>query len=344
MTQYQYHLALSAEQRKYNGSKYKWVCPQCGQREFVCYLDSDGNIIDKTVGKCERIYSCGYHYTPSQYFKDNAWTQGKPLPPRKKAAPKYIPPVPISYIPKDIVIKSMQHYNLNTFVQCLYQRYPHELVDSTIAKYYVGTSKWRGGSAVFWQIDTTNHVRAGKVMRYDNTMHRVKEGENDHPTWVHTLLHLDNFNQKQCLFGEHLLKDSPDDLVVIVESEKTAIILAIEQEIHPLYDHQLYLAAGNSGGLNVEKCQCLRCREVTLAPDQGQFANWGRIGAQMTYCDNVFITDVMEQLYSQGMCKEGADLADVYGSELEKHNLLIYERMIPILYPDNGKKIITWKF
>lgn len=66
MSEYRFHL------QKYRyGSKIS--CPNCGKiRGFVRYVDEEGIIrFPDTVGKCDHENSCGYHYTPREYFRDN---------------------------------------------------------------------------------------------------------------------------------------------------------------------------------------------------------------------------------------------------------------------------------
>ena len=85
--------------------------------------------------------------------------------------------------------------------------------------YRIGTSSKWGGAAVFWQIDINGQVRTGKVMCYNaETGHRVK-GPQAFVSWAHSELKLHDFRLKQCLFGEHLLKNSSSP-VMLVESEK----------------------------------------------------------------------------------------------------------------------------
>ena len=61
-------------------------------------------------------------------------------------------------------------------------------------------------------------------MLYDpETGHRIKEPRS-YVTWVHTDLHYEEYNLKQCFFGEHLLSAYPNKSVAIVESEKSALI------------------------------------------------------------------------------------------------------------------------
>ena len=86
--------------------------------------------------------------------------------------------------------------------------------------YRIGTSSKWGGATVFWQTDINGQVRTGKVMCYNaETGHRVKEPQ-AFVSWAHSELKLQDFHLKQCLFGEHLLKNSSSP-VMLVESEKT---------------------------------------------------------------------------------------------------------------------------
>lgn len=66
MSEYRFHL-----QKYHPGSK--TTCPNCGKsRCFVRYIDEQGSIsFPGNVGKCDHENSCGYHYTPKEYFKDN---------------------------------------------------------------------------------------------------------------------------------------------------------------------------------------------------------------------------------------------------------------------------------
>ena len=66
MSEYRFHL----QKYKY-GSKLS--CPNCGKKRcFVKYVDAEGEItFPDNVGKCDHENSCGYHYTPKEYFKDN---------------------------------------------------------------------------------------------------------------------------------------------------------------------------------------------------------------------------------------------------------------------------------
>ena len=66
MSKYRFHL------QKYSlGSKI--ACPSCERpRCFVKYVDEEGVVsFSNEVGKCDHEISCGYHYTPRDFFRDN---------------------------------------------------------------------------------------------------------------------------------------------------------------------------------------------------------------------------------------------------------------------------------
>ena len=55
--------------RKYSGSGSKLRCPRCGRKSFTPYIDTQTNeILDENVGICDHKNSCGYHFSPREYF------------------------------------------------------------------------------------------------------------------------------------------------------------------------------------------------------------------------------------------------------------------------------------
>ena len=52
----------------------KLTCPHCGRKKcLVRYVDTQTGFryVADSVGKCDHQHSCGYHYKPSDYYKDN---------------------------------------------------------------------------------------------------------------------------------------------------------------------------------------------------------------------------------------------------------------------------------
>lgn len=130
-----------------------------------------------------------------------------------------------SYIPSSYVLRSLSHYSINPLYQYFCHVFGEDETDRLFGMYRIGTSlKW-GGSAIFWQIDINGQTRTGKVMYYNaETGHRVKEPQ-AFVSWAHSELKLQDFHLKQCLYGEHILKNSSSP-VMLVESEKTAVVMS----------------------------------------------------------------------------------------------------------------------
>lgn len=56
-------------------------CPQCNDKKYARYRDEGGkgNVIANHVGLCNHRNSCGYHYPPKQFFKDNPTVGTQPI-------------------------------------------------------------------------------------------------------------------------------------------------------------------------------------------------------------------------------------------------------------------------
>jgi hypothetical protein len=287
----------------YKGRNSRYFCPGCKKREFVRYIDTEtGNHISPAVGKCNRIDNCNYHYTPGQYFQDNnidtfrsvKFNRAKPLPPQQK---------PVSYISVDIFKESLPGYKNNNFVKSLINIFEPDIVGNLVSRYFIGTSTHWPGSTIFWQIDLTGKIRAGKIILYSpETGKRVKQPY-DYITWVHKALKMPDFSLSQCFFGLHLLKDKTKP-VAIVESEKTAIICSV------YFPKLIWLAAGNAEGLNAEKCRILQRRKVVLFPDLNQFDKWTNKAKELFPQGNYTVFDLLERKATEIERLQGLDLAD----------------------------------
>lgn len=254
----------------------KVTCPNCNKpRCFVRYVDDMGVVsFPDTVGKCDHEVSCGYHYTPREYFQDNPdrfskeeWMREYRAMPHSIVKPQ-IETEP-SFIPHAVFKASLSHYETNPFYKYLCSVFGTGEAKRLSELYHIGTAAKWGGSTVFWQVDSEGRIRSGKIILYNpETGHRVKD---PHPfvSWAHRELHLQDFNLKQCLFGEHLLKKYPEASVMLVESEKTAIIMS---HFIPNY---VWLATGGINGCFKEEFLCtLKGRDVTLIPDLGAYNSW----------------------------------------------------------------------
>ncbi|MBP7679057.1 MAG: hypothetical protein KA096_01375 [Bacteroidales bacterium] len=218
--------------------------------------------------------------------------------PKPKPEPK-----PTSYIPVELFKASLHGYQANNFVKFLVELFGIEISNQLISKYFIGSSKHWNGASVFWQIDIQGRVRTGKIMLYSPTTgKRVKEPFN-HITWVHTALEQPEFNLKQCLFGEHLLKDKIKP-VALVESEKTAIIASV------YLPRFLWLAVGGKENLKPEKLQVLQGRKIVLFPDLKAFEKWRANVQELNHLAKFTVSDLLERKASEADKEKGLDLAD----------------------------------
>ena len=66
MDNYRFHL-----EKYHRGSKV--ACPECKRKAcFTRYIDESGEItFPPHVGKCDHEHSCGYHYTPKDFFREH---------------------------------------------------------------------------------------------------------------------------------------------------------------------------------------------------------------------------------------------------------------------------------
>ena len=202
-------------------------------------------------------------------------------PPPPKPVP---PPPPALEMKREWVRELMQvDYNQNVFT-LWFGRLPwseeqRKRIRQTLWQYCVGC--YKDGRVVFWQIDHDGIPRAAKLMRYEPDGHRYKEkhGERNSTGWLYNQ---EGYRQEckpdehtilKPLFGSHLLKRYPKAMVNVVESEKTALIMATYYG-HP--ESQLWLACGGLKFLNIESMQPLidQGRQVWLWPDKDGVKGW----------------------------------------------------------------------
>jgi len=291
-------------------------------------LDGEtGQPIAPTVGKCNHENSCGYHYTPKQYFIDNPERSKNRIKPIWFNSFKPIKPIkPIGYIPDDYVKKSLS--TESDFVQFLKRLFENsnglnQSIDEVCNMYRLGATKDR--RVIFWQIDFEGMVRTGKIMMYDPETGKRVHDQSGAIDWVHNKLKRtgtlpDDFNLVQCYFGEHLLPKYPDRTVGVVESEKTAVIASL------LKPEFVWLAAGNLNGLTIEKSKVLRGRSVILFPDLGKklptrpipFELWKGKAAEIkrAYGCKVIVSDLLERTATDEARESGLDVADYFIKQL----------------------------
>lgn len=294
----------------YKGVSTRYTCPNCHrQRCFSKYIDTEKRIkLPYYVGRCDHEQKCGYHFTPRDYFERHPSEKEKLSENNSQsyASIKTAEPIATSYIDLGIVNQSLQRYPENKLFQFLSAQFGETETLKLMEKYKVGTSKHWDGATVFWQMDYQNRVRTGKIMLYNpETGKRIKESYN-HVTWVHSVLHKEDYNLKQCFFGEHLLSEDKSRPVALVESEKTAIIASY------YLPQFLWIASGGKNGcFNANNQSVLTGRSVVLFPDLGATDYWqSKIGLMKSNGIDVQLFDYLEANATENERKEGYNIAD----------------------------------
>ena len=209
-------------------------------------------------------------------------------------------------------------------------------IDKVLEAYHLGTNR-RNGMTIFWQIDERQRVRTGKIMKYYPEGH-PKFGHRDRDTrynfdWVHSALSrhrdpktgettydppypfpnlFDPSKQEpiQTLFGMHLLNAyGQTGQVNIVESEKTAIIMAIAYGNH---SGDVWMACGGIEMLSRERLAPIikQHRRIVLYPDRDGIDRWRAKGENLRY-DRLHINVEPVLKWWRDGDGEKADVADV---------------------------------
>ncbi len=260
-------------------------CP-CGKSnndcKFIPYIGFD----DK--GYC---HACGQTFLPGS--NDN-------LSPKEYGAAVKDP----SYIEYETFSESLKNSGCNNFVTFLSDLFAEEIRSKLISTYNIGTSNHWHGATVFWQVDINGRIRDGKIIHYSPLTGRRSKDRYHSPNWIHSVLKLPDFNLKQCLFGEHLLPAEANKPIAIVESEKTAIIASAYM---PEY---IWLACGGLTGLNAEKCEVLRGKNITLFPDLNGYEKWTEKARELSHIAGFSVSNYLERIATAEAKEQGLDIAD----------------------------------
>jgi len=277
------------------GSK-KNICPKCQKKRFVNYQNMEtGELLPPMVGRCDREINCGYHLTPKEFFKDSNIDVDFHI--NKIVIPEIKTP---TFHPIKLVSLSNKNYGKNNFIQYLNTVFTKKQTDRIISNYLIGTSTHWNGATIFWQIDTKNLIRGGKIMLYSSKNGKRVKTPFNHITWVHSVLlnknRINEFHLNQCLFGLHLIDQQPNQPIAIVESEKTACIMS------EIFNNYVWLACGSLSNLNEKMLTPIKNKKVVLYPDisinQKAF--------------NISVSHLLEDHCSERQREKGYDIADYF--------------------------------
>ena len=125
-------------------SSKKFVCPACGKKRFVKYVDNETNsYLEDGSGRCDRESSCKYQKSPHKNSVISEFVT--PIITRKA-----------STIQSDYLKLCNKNFHENNLIQFLENYFTKEEIQLGIAKYRLGTSKHWNGATIFWQINPQN--------------------------------------------------------------------------------------------------------------------------------------------------------------------------------------------
>lgn len=138
-----------------------------------------------------------------------------------------------------------------------------ERLQKILHAYVLGGNQKNGKQyTCFWYVDSDGVIQARKDVVYT---HEGKRNRRDKYSIV-------THNSPICLFGEHFLRDKTKDdkePVIIVESEKTAILCAL------IWHGYLWLSCGGANYLRrAINRQCLKGRSVYVCADADKVNEW----------------------------------------------------------------------
>lgn len=265
---YKYHLRKSSK---------KEICPSCGHRTFVPYVDAAEVMAGYKYGRCDREQKCGYICYPRGIETHAVSPAGAPAETKPR----------LYFYPSVYTLgRAAKYSNLYLYALATFNR------TKTLTKISKMFNAYKIRSyrdyVIYPQISIDGEYRTAKCIKYNADGHRLHNA--GATNWLHTM-HVDNIDLMhnhgqlcQCFFGEHLLnadnyrdiynKDITQDTdIYVVEAEKTAVLMSICSQ-----SDGVWLACGGSQMLkNAERNKVLEGRKVTLIPDQGQFWAWKSI-------------------------------------------------------------------
>ena len=348
------------------GIRYTAICPFHDDRH-------DGNFIVYPKGNCYKCFVCEakggavdflMNYEKLSYPDAIRWLGKKyhietdnipfdyvPPPPKPRPAP-----LPTLVLPRRLVVERSGNTigdPLCEWIRSLPWDYEQRVrVDTVLYEYCVGHAiveqpYQRHEFTVFWQIDRDGNPRTAHYMKYKPTGKRMhKEDDRYNTDWMHSLLERNGITTiydpkreeaRQCLFGEHLMNRYPNAPVCLVESEKTALLMAIAYGNHPL---QLWMACCGASNITSERLKPLidQRRKIVLYPDRDGIDMWMAKAENLHY-DRVVVDTEPVTKWWKPIDGEKADIADVVIRELCERQKLKTMNQVKAAMPQAGELI-----
>ena len=314
---------------KKKGVRYLGLCPFHDDRHI-------GSFVVYPKGKCYKCFKCGAKGGVVDFLMEHAhlsypdairWLGKKysietdmedfnytPPPPRPAPPPLQPLRLPIG------MVERTEHLDSDLLAAWIktdinWDYIQRKRISEVLNDYHVGHGK--NGHTIFWQIDELGEVRTGKMMKYKSDGHRDREASWNFD-FIHSALFRDqrltqwNEDKQEAqltFFGMHLLNRYPNATVNIVESEKTALLMAIAYGNHAT---QVWMACGGLEMLSRERLAPIvsQGRQIVLFPDRDGIDKWKAKARQLDY-PRLMIDCVPVQKWWKPEDGEKADIADV---------------------------------
>ena len=312
-----------------SGVNYTGICPFHDDKHDGNFIVRPSTVSEARGGNTYRCFVCDKKGGPVQFLMDaermtfpdairwlgkkyNIEVDDVPLnwtPPPPRPEP---PTLPVLEIPREWVKRTMEIDNtLVGWIPTLgWDSVQRDRISEALWLYCIGG--WRDGRTVFWMIDHNGIPRAAKMMRYKADGHRDKTRN---PGWIYNqdgcreICRPDEHEVLKPLFGMHLLNRYKKATVKIVESEKTALLMAIAYGNHT---GQVWMACGGLENLNREKLKPIieQKRDIILYPDRDGISRW-KAKAENLHYDRVTVDCKPVTEWWRPEDGEKADIADV---------------------------------
>jgi hypothetical protein len=319
---------------RHAGSFVVYPAKQC----YKCFVCGEKGGVVEFLKKHEHLsFPNAIRWLGKKYNIETDMQDFNYTPQERKPAP---PPLDMLVLPKHLmagtlVAEALAQDNLVTWIRqgIAWDTIQRKRVEEVLNYYCVGHGK--KGHTIFWQLDEQGRLRTGKMMKYRTDGHRDKQASWNFD-WIHATLsrHWDAERQEMSdeppypyphlydpskqephitFFGMHLLnkwkRKDVEQTVCIVESEKTAILMAIAYGNHT---NQVWMACGGLEMLTRERLQPIidQRRRIILYPDRDGIEKW-RIRVEQLHYDRLTIDTRPVTEWWKPQDGEKADIADV---------------------------------
>ena len=315
---------------KKKGVRYLGLCPFHDDRHigsfvvypkgncYKCFMcGAKGGVVDFLMAHEKLSYPDAIRWLGKKYNIETDMTDFNYTPPPPRPAPPPLQPLRLPIGMVDRTEKAIAGDLLVTWIRTgiNWDYIQRKRIDDVLKDYHVGHGK--NGHTIFWQLDELGEVRTGKMMKYRTDGHRDKTAPWNFD-WIHSALFRDqrltqwNEDKQEAqltFFGMHLLNRYPDAEVHIVESEKTAILMAIA---YGNYRMQVWMACCGLTNLSRERLKPLieQGRKIILYPDHDGIERWQQQAAYINY-NNLYVNTEPVTKWWKPEDGEKADIADV---------------------------------